>query len=193
MGVSRGFCFWSIVVFIFLTLSACATVEEPVLVVAEDADKDGVPDLLDVCEYTVMPQPVGEQGCAIFTGVLPGVDFGADSANLGRDARAALDDFIALLKRHPRVVVALDGHTDNRGSGIRNLELSKQRVTAVVRYLVAGGIEPTRLRPYGFGEARPLVSNASADGRKKNRRIEVSVVVSELAGSSSSGQVRRSN
>lgn len=180
MGIRGGVRLWSTVVLMLWILVACATAEAPlpvVPVVPDDGDKDGVPDLEDVCKNTTSPQPVGEEGCAIFAGVLQGIDFGADSARLGRSARAALDDFVNQLNQYPSVVVALDGHTDNRGSGIRNLELSKQRVIAVVRYLVAHGIAPSRLRPFGFGEARPVASNATADGRKKNRRIEVSVVV----------------
>ena len=170
-----------LVVVFLLTLSACATTETPVVIVTDDSDKDGVLDTLDECEGTLLPQPVDETGCALFSGSLEGVDFEPNSADLGRVARSSLDEFVALMNKYPSVVVALDGHTDNRGSGRRNLELSKLRVIAVVRYLVSRGIAPGRLKPFGFGEARPLFSNATADGRKKNRRIEVSVVMPELA------------
>lgn len=180
-------------VFIFLTLSACAVSSKSDVAVINDTDKDGVVDESDACKDTRLPQPVDETGCAVFLGALPGVDFDANSADLGRSTRSALDDFLNLLNQHPEVVVALDGHTDNRGSGIRNLELSKQRVLAVARYLVAKGVAPGRLKPFGFGESRPLVSNASADGRKKNRRIEVSVVVPGRAGDFSTDQADQTN
>lgn len=176
-----------------LSLCACSTAEKPEVVALADSDRDGVPDPFDSCVDTLVPQPVNDHGCAIITGSLAGVDFAADSADLGRSARAALDDFLVVLKQYPDVVVAIDGHTDNRGSGIRNLELSKARVIAVVRYLVARGVAPGRLRPFGFGEARPLVSNATADGRQKNRRIEVSVVVPEFDNNLSSDPADGSN
>lgn len=160
-----------------LASTGCTVSDTDVPVAIADLDQDGVEDSRDQCENTPMPQPVDQKGCPIFLGSLNNVDFMANSADLGREARQALDDFIVLLNRHPSVVVAVHGHTDNRGSGIRNLELSKRRVMAVVRYLVARGVAPGRLRPYGFGEARPQVSNATAEGRKKNRRIEVAVVL----------------
>lgn len=163
---------------IVLTLSACAVPIGPSAVARlSDLDKDGVSDGKDQCENTVQPQPVDEQGCPVFQGALPGVDFSANSADLDPAARVSLDELVSLLKTHPSVVVSVDGHTDNRGSGIRNLALSKQRVLAVVRYLVARGVNPKRLRPYGYGESRPVVSNGSASGRLQNRRIEVSVIL----------------
>jgi len=174
------------VCFIALCLSGCAATGGSAPSIA-DADRDGVSDATDECADTGYPQPVYESGCAVFAGTLAGVNFAANSADLGREARIGLDQLVSLLNLHPSVVIAVDAHTDNRGSGIRNLELSKQRVMAVVRYLVARGIRPERLRPYGYGEARPLVSNASPEGRKRNRRIEVSVVLG--AGSAATGSV----
>ncbi len=160
-----------------LTFSACASASKPAVLTIADADNDGVQDEADTCPNTGGPQPVDELGCPIFSGALPNVDFPANSADLGRDARTGLDELVMKLQQHPDVVISVEGHTDNRGSGIRNLELSKQRVMAVVRYLVARGIAPDRLRPYGYGEARPRVSNASKEGRAQNRRIEVSVLL----------------
>ncbi len=161
-------------------LGACvANPPEPKLSAAQpssDIDEDGVADSDDLCPDTKVPQPVNEAGCPIFLGVLEGVEFELASADLNRTARLALDQLVEQLKAHPEVIITVDGHTDNRGSGVKNLELSKQRVLAVVRYLVANGIGPGRLRPYGYGEARPIVGNATAQGRRQNRRIEISVV-----------------
>lgn len=160
-----------------LMLSACAgPAPQPADLAVSDEDFDQVADEQDLCAQTPMPQPVDDNGCPVFHGALTDVDFAANSADLGRDARKSLDNLVAQLKSHPNVVLTVDGHTDNRGSGIRNLALSKERVLAVVRYLVARGVNPARLRPYGYGESRPKVSNASVEGRKQNRRIEVSVI-----------------
>ena len=54
-----------------------------------------------------------------------------------------------------------------------NLELSKQRALAVARYLLGRGVEASRLQPEAYGESRPMVSNATAEGRAMNRRIEL--------------------
>lgn len=162
---------------IVLTLTACASPSLPSAdEVVLDEDFDQVSDEQDLCAQTRMPQPVDENGCPVFGGALSNVDFAANSADLGRDARESLDELVALLNAHPNVVITVDSHTDNRGSGIRNLALSKERVLAVVRFLVARGVHPARLRPFAYGESRPKISNASAEGREQNRRIEVSVI-----------------
>jgi len=122
------------------------------------------------------------EGCPIFAGALQDVDFPADEADLNNRARRSLDKLVLRLQRYPEVVLAIDAHTDNRGSGQVNLELSKRRVMAVVRYLVARGVPPHQLRPYGYGESRPIISNATPEGRRQNRRIEVSVVLQPEAG-----------
>ena len=67
-------------------------------------------------------------------------------------------------------------HTDNQGSAESNLKLSKQRVISVVRYLIRKGVPKTQLRALAYGESRPMVSNDTADGRKRNRRVEFEVV-----------------
>jgi len=165
---------------ILLTLTACAGPNtqnsQAGNAALSDEDFDKVSDKNDLCAQTRMPQPVDETGCPVFRGALPNLDFAANSAGLGREARLSLDELVVSLNTHPTVVVTIDAHTDNRGSGIRNLALSKERVLAVVRYLVARGVNPKQLRPFAYGESRPTVSNASAEGREQNRRIEVSVI-----------------
>lgn len=111
--------------------------------------------------------------CDPLNGVVQGLTFGADEHALNEAARRSLDRIVIALNDELDVVIAIDGHTDNRGSARDNLELSKKRVMSVARYLVVNGISATRLRPQGFGESRPLVSNADEEGRRTNRRIEV--------------------
>jgi len=155
---------------------------QPIAKSAYDVDGDGIPDAIDLCDNTPGPQPVDFEGCPIFAGALQDVDFPADEADLNNRARRSLDKLVLRLQRYPEVVLAIDAHTDNRGSGQVNLELSKRRVMAVVRYLVARGVPPHQLRPYGYGESRPIISNATPEGRRQNRRIEVSVVLQPEAG-----------
>jgi len=144
-----------------------------------DADADGVSDELDSCAETSPARVVDDQGCDLFAGKLEGVEFAPDAYALNNQAREALDKLIFHLTTHAQVVLAVTGHTDNRGNARDNLELSKKRVLAVVRYLVVNGIDGRRLQPYGYGESRPVFSNASEEGRSHNRRIEINQVLPE--------------
>ena len=145
----------------------------PVLAPALDADRDRVPDMLDDCPDSAVDEIVDRTGCPLFTRVLDGVVFAPNDHRLGAASRLALAGLVDDLEAHPEVVVRLEGHTDNRGTAAANLALSKRRVMSVARFLVARGIAPSRLRPYGFGESRPRAGNATAPGRERNRRIEL--------------------
>lgn len=138
-----------------------------------DADRDGVPEDVDQCPGTVVPVAIDESGCTPFEGRLEGVDFAPGGTQLDGAARRALAPLVAALTGFPQVAIEVQGHTDNRGRAATNLELSKLRVMSVVRYLVAAGVAPERLRPFGYGENRPVASNATPEGRHRNRRIEV--------------------
>lgn len=151
-----------------------APVAPPASAAAEpDRDQDGVPDARDNCPDTAVALGVSADGCSPFNGPIAGVDFASGGVQLGSDARAALDPLVTALQAHPSVRLEVQGHTDNRGSARENLELSKRRVMAVVRYLVSSGVEPNRLEPIAFGESRPAQRNATPEGRAANRRIEV--------------------
>lgn len=143
------------------------------LPLAEDADGDGVADAKDACRSTRVLDAVDERGCSPFEGVLDGVDFASGGSSLSSSAREALAPLARALGERPEVRLEIQGHTDNRGPAAGNLVLSKRRVMAVVRYLVAEGVAPSRLEPWGYGENRPIASNATPEGRARNRRIEV--------------------
>lgn len=140
-----------------------------------DSDGDQVMDARDQCAETPARHPVDDKGCELFSGSLPDVEFSPGNSALNARARESLDQLVARLATHPDVELSIEGHTDNRGSAAENLDLSKKRVMSVVRYLVVKGVDGRRLRPYGYGESRPLFSNATEDGRRRNRRIAVSV------------------
>ena len=142
----------------------------------QDRDNDSIVDSMDECPLTQPGNPVDEVGCAVFRGQIDAVDFGPGEHRLSSSSRASLAGLIELLTAHPEIIVRLDGHTDNVGEARENLDLSKRRVMSVVKYLVTNGIEGERLKPYGFGESRPIMSNTTAAGRAQNRRIELSVI-----------------
>lgn len=82
--------------------------------------------------------------------------------------------------------IAIEGHTDNepiKYSGWKsNWELSTTRATRVVHYLVGQGLSPQKLQATGYGEYRPVASNATAEGRQRNRRVEIVILPKRLAG-----------
>lgn len=156
-----------------LFLGACNSL--PLQTTIVDQDNDKIADANDACPRTKLGSPVDENGCSLFLGPIEAVEFGPGDHQLNANSRESLETLVALLNSHPEVVLRLEGHTDNRGVAIENLALSKRRVMSVVRYLVASGVEGNRLKPVGFGESRPVMSNATADGRAENRRIEMSV------------------
>lgn len=141
-----------------------------------DADRDGVRESVDQCDDTPADTPVDEKGCSLFTRTLVGVDFAIGEHAVDSEARAALDELVMQLSEYADIRIKIEAHTDNRGNARDNLELSKRRVMSVVRYLVLNGVDGRRLEPSGLGESRPLVGNSTEEGRRQNRRIEISVV-----------------
>lgn len=72
--------------------------------------------------------------------------------------------------------MSIEGHTDNRGGAAYNHGLSQKRAASVVKWLVSHGIEAGRLTSVGYGQERPLDSNATDEGRQNNRRVEFHIV-----------------
>lgn len=145
-----------------------------------DADGDGIADRVDLCAGSTPDSLVDASGCEIVTGVIEGLKFAPNETRLSVDSRVVLSKLVDVFLRYPDVTLAVEGHTDNRGPAAANLELSKQRVLSVVRYMVSNGINPDRLKPFGYGESRPRAANATEEGREQNRRIEINVVDSLL-------------
>jgi outer membrane protein OmpA-like peptidoglycan-associated protein len=105
--------------------------------------------------------------------VLRGVNFDFDRSTLRPDARPILDEAARILQGNPDLNVQVQGHTDNVGTKEYNLRLSMRRAQTVKNYLVARGVAASRLETEGFGFADPVASNATAEGRAQNRRVEL--------------------
>ena len=82
---------------------------------------------------------------------------------------------------HPGLQLEIEGHTDSVGSEEYNQQLSEKRASAVREYLVQQGIAGGSVTAKGFGKSRPVVSNATAEGRQRNRRVEM-VVSGDIIG-----------
>ena len=104
---------------------------------------------------------------------LYGIYFDTDKAVLKPESEGTLQQVLALLKDAPELRIAIAGHTDSQSSDTYNLDLSKRRALAVVKWLTDKGIMASRLEAQGFGESQPVADNDSAAGRALNRRVEI--------------------
>jgi len=102
--------------------------------------------------------------------------FDFDKAVLKPEGKTHLDEMAAKLKSINLEVVIAVGHTDSVGSDEYNQKLSVRRAEAVKAYLVSKGIEANRVYTEGKGKKQPVADNKTADGRAKNRRVEIEVV-----------------
>jgi OOP family OmpA-OmpF porin len=102
--------------------------------------------------------------------------FDFNKAVVKPDGKAKLDDLVSKLTGITLEVIIAVGHTDSVGSDAYNQKLSVRRAEAVKAYMVSKGIEANRIYTEGKGEKQPVADNKTADGRAKNRRVEIEVV-----------------
>jgi outer membrane protein OmpA-like peptidoglycan-associated protein/tetratricopeptide (TPR) repeat protein len=108
--------------------------------------------------------------------ILKNVFFDTKKTDLKPASTTELDNVVRLMNENPNMKILISGFTDNVGKPADNLKLSTGRAVAVVNYLVAKGLEKERLSFKGFGEANPIATNDTEEGRALNRRTELSVV-----------------
>ena len=102
--------------------------------------------------------------------------FDFDKSVIKPEGKAKLDDLISKISGINLEVIIAVGHTDSVGSDTYNQKLSVRRSEAVKAYLVSKGIEKNRVYTEGKGEKQPVADNKTAEGRAKNRRVEIEVV-----------------
>lgn len=177
----------------------CAVVVVPDTEERADSDGDGVFDDMDRCADTPFGETVDTEGCVlpprVEVPVPEGVDMCAACASLLGDgskavildgvtfepgkwelpprSQLALDAVVQMLRSNPSVRLEITGYTDSSGSQRKNVWLSHTRAEAVKLYLSQRGIQRNRLVTRGLGPANPVASNDTAEGRARNRRIEV--------------------
>jgi outer membrane protein OmpA-like peptidoglycan-associated protein len=108
-----------------------------------------------------------------------GLLYDFDSDAVKPDARANLQSLAQSLDKYPDSDLLILGHTDSVGTDDYNKRLSVSRADAAAEYLVAQGVDRSRIATGGLGEEEPVAPNATADGRSRNRRVEVAIYASE--------------
>lgn len=134
----------------------------------------GVAAKAEKAEATETPEVPAQQRF-----VLEGVVFATGSAKIQPESFARLDSVVEYMTHKPSARIEVSGHTDNVGNPRSNLKLSEARAKAVKDYLVSKGIEGARIEAVGYGDARPVASNDTDQGRGRNRRIEAVEIVGE--------------
>lgn len=144
-----------------------------------DTDGDGVTDEFDKCPSVA--GSTANNGCPeIEKAVIEKINvatqnifFESGSDKLMLNSSAALDAISAILKERSELKVNINGYADNTGDAQKNLALTQARANAVKKYLVDKGIDAARLTATGFGIENPIADNKTAEGRAKNRRVEL--------------------
>lgn len=108
-----------------------------------------------------------------------GVYFDTAKFNINAASQNNLNKLIAVFKEYPDTNLLVVGHTDSQGADDYNMTLSKNRAMAVTNYLTSKGIVSGRLTTNWFGETQPLHDNATAEGRAKNRRVNIAILPNE--------------
>lgn len=102
-----------------------------------------------------------------------GILFAHNSDRIRPESTPTLEEIATILREHPELRLAIEGHTDADGADEYNQQLSVRRAAAVKAWLVEEGIDDGRLQAAGFGETRPVADNASPEGKQQNRRVEL--------------------
>nr|WP_315048000.1 OmpA family protein [uncultured Campylobacter sp.] len=138
----------------------------------KDADNDGVCDNIDRCPGTPAGVVVDEYGCEKVIRLNLGVNFATDSSKISPEFMNQIKNVSDVLVAHPDYKVILEGHTDSTGSNAYNQKLSERRAAAVGGALKSFGVDASRITTVGYGETKPIATNATKAGRAQNRRVD---------------------
>jgi len=107
------------------------------------------------------------------------VRFNVNKSTLTTQAQANLDKLVPVFKEYADTNIQIFGYTDSDGTDEYNLGLSRDRAAAVKTYLIGKGLAASRFTTTGMGEADPIASNETADGKSQNRRVEFAITANE--------------
>jgi outer membrane protein OmpA-like peptidoglycan-associated protein len=104
------------------------------------------------------------------------LQFEADSTNLNETCMPVMNEVFDFLEENGAIVIEIGGHTNSTPTDEFCDRLSTARAKAVATYLIGKGIDPKRVLYKGYGKRKPVTSNTTAEGRKKNQRVEIKIV-----------------
>ena len=121
-------------------------------------------------DFYLMPLEVGNKG------VLNSFTFEQGESKLQAPALKDLDRIAQAMLDFPTLEILFEGHTDNQGDFQLNLRLSEERIEEVKKYLISKGVPSEKITTKGWGQTRPIASNATEERRKLNRRVEFTII-----------------
>ena len=107
------------------------------------------------------------------------IRFDTNKSTLTTSAKANLDKLVSVFNEYPDTDIQIYGYTDSAGADDYNLTLSKQRAASVKSYLSGKGLSSSRFNTSGLGEADPIASNETAEGKSQNRRVEFAITAND--------------
>jgi len=116
---------------------------------------------------------VTRQGDQIILNMPSNITFATDSSSIQPAFYGTLNSVALVIQRFNQTLVDVYGHTDSTGGHDHNMQLSQRRASAVADYLTGQGADPRRFSIIGMGPTQPIASNANAEGRAQNRRVEI--------------------
>ncbi|MCK5425422.1 MAG: peptidoglycan-associated lipoprotein Pal [Emcibacter sp.] len=168
----NGVKYWALIG-MALFLNACAntgTVEDTAVDTTVDTQEEVIADPKEEVDVEVVMEDPDTQVSLDAAADAALVYFGYDRYDLSADARAGLKAQAAWLEDHAAVKVTVEGHCDERGTRDYNLALGDMRANSVKNYLVALGVDPSRIHTVSYGKERPAVTGTGESSWSKNRR-----------------------
>jgi len=175
---------------------SCATEKGPVdFHGCPDTDGDLIINKLDSCPFAkgpasnngcpviekveIKPEPIKniptQEEQEIINKVFKNLEFETGKSVIRTSSYESLDELVKLLQKKPAYKLLIEGHTDNVGAAAYNMKLSKNRAESVKKYITDKGVDGVRITAIGFGLTKPVVSNKTAEGRQRNRRVEFTI------------------
>jgi outer membrane protein OmpA-like peptidoglycan-associated protein len=108
-----------------------------------------------------------------------GVYFDTNRDEVRGTSAETLDRLAGIFQEYPKTVILIEGHTDSAGPDSYNMDLSKRRAQSVANYLISSGIGSDRFTVKWYGESQPRADNSTAEGKAKNRRVELGIIASD--------------
>ncbi|WNH09608.1 OmpA family protein [Thalassobellus suaedae] len=102
--------------------------------------------------------------------------FNSGKSSIKAESNAVLEDIVNILQEYPSAKFSIEGHTDSVGSNVLNQNLSEERASAVMNFLIEEGVASSRLMSKGYGESKPIANNTTSAGRAENRRVEINLI-----------------